>query len=243
MADNQEKPSATLSELFWSFAKVGVMTFGGGMAMLPMLQREIVENKKWATDEEIANYFAVGQCTPGIIAVNTATFIGYKTRGTLGGIIATLGVVFPSAVIITLLAGIIKRFEENPYVTKAFMGIRACVVVLILESVLKLWKSAVKDKITLTIFLAAAVLAIIVDISPVKIVIAAIIVGIIYETIRSRKAESPAVAQAAATSSGAASETTGGAQARDESADSFAGENKNEKTDGNDEFDGEEAEK
>ena len=99
-------------ELFLTFAKVGVMTFGGGYAMLPILQREVVDNKKWATEEEIMDYFAIGQCTPGIIAVNTATFIGQKYKGVLGGIIATLGVAFPSLIIISLLAGIIEAFSK-----------------------------------------------------------------------------------------------------------------------------------
>ena len=94
-------------DMFLTFAKVGVMTFGGGYAMLPILQREVVDSKGWATEEELMDYFAIGQCTPGIIAVNTATFIGQKNRGVLGGIIATLGLVFPSLVIITLLAGVI----------------------------------------------------------------------------------------------------------------------------------------
>lgn len=99
-----------LLTLFLTFAKVGVMTFGGGYAMLPILQREVVENKGWATDEELTDYFAIGQCTPGVIAVNTATFIGQKRRGILGGIVATLGVVFPSLVIIAALAGVITTF-------------------------------------------------------------------------------------------------------------------------------------
>ena len=98
--------------LFWTFAKMGVMTFGGGMAMLPILQREVVENKHWATEEELTDYYAIGQCTPGIIAVNTATFIGQKYKGIAGGIVATLGVVFPSLVIISILAGLINNFAD-----------------------------------------------------------------------------------------------------------------------------------
>ena len=99
-------------ELFWTFAKMGVMTFGGGYAMLPILQREVVENKRWVTEEEIMDYYAIGQCTPGIIAVNTATFIGQKIRGIAGGIVATLGLVFPSVVIISILAGLITNFSH-----------------------------------------------------------------------------------------------------------------------------------
>lgn len=99
-----KKEKTSLWLLFWTFAKMGVMTFGGGYAMLPILQREVIDNRGWATEEELMDYFAIGQCTPGIIAVNTATFIGQKLRGIAGGITATLGVVFPSLVIISLLA-------------------------------------------------------------------------------------------------------------------------------------------
>jgi chromate transporter len=113
-----------LWKLFWTFAKVGVMTFGGGYAMLPILQREIVDNKGWATEEELMDYFAIGQCTPGVIAVNTATFIGQKLTGLAGGITATLGVVFPSVVIISALAGVIEAFSHIQWVQNAFGGIR-----------------------------------------------------------------------------------------------------------------------
>ena len=121
-----------------TFAKVGVMTFGGGYAMLPILQREVVENKAWAVEEELVDYFAIGQCTPGVIAVNTATFIGQKQAGILGGIIATIGVVFPSLIIISLLAGVIEAFSHLNWVQHAFGGIRICVCILILNAVVKL---------------------------------------------------------------------------------------------------------
>ena len=127
-------------DLFGTFAKVGVMTFGGGYAMLPILQREVVENKGWATDEELVDYFAIGQCTPGIIAVNTATFVGQKQRGVVGGIVATLGIVFPSLLIITVLAGVINSFSHLDWVQHAFAGIRVCVCVLIFNAVVKLLK-------------------------------------------------------------------------------------------------------
>ena len=147
--------------LFLTFAKVGVCTFGGGYAMLPILQREVVQNKGWATDEELTDYYAIGQCTPGIIAVNTATFIGYKTKGIAGGIIATLGLVFPSLVIITIIAAFLKNFAELAVVQHAFAGIRACVCVLILNSILKLRKSTVIDRATTVIFIAVLILALI----------------------------------------------------------------------------------
>ena len=134
-----------LWELFYTFAKVGVMTFGGGYAMLPILQREVVEKKGWATDEELTDYFAIGQCTPGVIAVNTATFIGQKHRGVAGGIVATLGVVFPSLIIISALAKVITAYAHFSWVQHAFAGIRVCVCVLIFNAVLKLVKGAMKD--------------------------------------------------------------------------------------------------
>lgn len=106
------KKARILWDLFFTFMQVGGLTFGGGYAMLPILQREVVEKRGWATDEELTDYFAVGQCTPGIIAVNTATFVGQKQAGILGGIVATLGVVAPSLVIISILAGFINTFAE-----------------------------------------------------------------------------------------------------------------------------------
>ena len=166
-------------DLFWTFAKVGVMTFGGGMAMLPILQREVVENKGWATEEELMDYYAIGQCTPGIIAVNTATFIGKKYAGTFGGIAATLGVIFPSIVIITLLASVISNFADLAVVQHAFAGIRVCVCVLIFNSVLKLSKSSVKDKPTLVIALSVMALAFLTDLSPVVFVVLAAIAGLL----------------------------------------------------------------
>ena len=139
--------------LFLAFARVGVMTFGGGYAMIPILEREIVDRHGWASEEELMDYYAVGQCTPGVIAVNTATFIGYKVAGTIGGIVATLGVVFPSVVIITAIAGILTNFADVPAVKSAFAGIRVCVCVLIVQAVLRLWKKSVVDRQTLLLYL------------------------------------------------------------------------------------------
>ena len=148
-----------LLRMFLTFAKVGVMTFGGGYAMLPILQREIVEKHQWATDAELTDYFAIGQCTPGIIAVNTATFIGRKHQGILGGIVATLGVVFPSLVIITLIAAFLTNFADIPLVRNALAGVNACVVALIASSVLKLGKTTLKNSPSVVIFLCVLALA------------------------------------------------------------------------------------
>ena len=170
-----------LFDLFVTFAKVGVMTFGGGYAMLPILQREVVEAKQWATEEEVADYFAIGQCTPGIIAVNTATFIGQKQAGISGGISATLGLVFPSLVIITALAGIIGTISHIPMVQEAFAGIRVCVCVLIFNAVRKLWGKSVKDLWTRLIFGAVLLGMLLTDLSPVVFVVIAAVVGMLVK--------------------------------------------------------------
>lgn len=172
-----------LINLFKAFAKVGVLTFGGGYAMLPILQREIVEKNNWATDEEIMDYYAIGQCTPGVIAVNTATFIGQKNKGVIGGIVATLGVIFPSIVIITIVAAFISNFSDLPVVKNAFAGVRVCVCVLILNAVIKLWKNSVVDKATLVIFLGVFLGSALTDLSPIIFVLITAIAGIVVKNL------------------------------------------------------------
>lgn len=176
-----------LGRLFITFAVVGVTTFGGGYAMLPALQREVVEKRRWATDEEVMDWYAIGQCTPGVIAVNTATFVGQKLAGVLGGIFATLGVVFPSLVIITIIAAFIQNFAHLPAVQSAFAGIRVCVCVLILNAVVKLWKKSVVDWKTLLIFIAVFACSVFLDVSPVVYVIAAALAGIVVKESEARK--------------------------------------------------------
>lgn len=170
-----------LGELFLTFMQVGGLTFGGGYAMLPILQREVVEKRGWATDEELTDYFAVGQCTPGIIAVNTATFVGQKQAGVLGGIVATLGIVAPSLVTISVLAGFINTFAEVAVVKNAFAGIRVCVCVLIFNAVCKLWKGSVKSKLALAIFAVVTLGSLFFDLSPVLFVVVAAVLGICLE--------------------------------------------------------------
>ena len=174
-------------DLFLSFAKVGVLTFGGGYAMLPILQREVAENRKWATEEELMDYYAIGQCTPGVIAVNTATFIGRKVKGLAGSILATLGVVFPSLVIIIAIAAFVNNFADSPIVQNAFAGIRACVCVLILNAVVKLRKKAVVDKPTLLVFAIVFILSVFTNLSPVVYVILAAAAGIILKSLEAKK--------------------------------------------------------
>ena len=176
-----------LASLFLTFAKIGALTFGGGYAMLPILQRELVEQRGWVTEEELTDYFAIGQCTPGIIAVNVATFVGQKRRGVLGGVVATLGLVFPSLVIITAIAALLRNFAELALVKNAFAGIRVCVCVLILNAVVKLWKKAVVDIPTLLIFLAVLALTVFTGLSPVIFVLCAALAGILVKNLGVRR--------------------------------------------------------
>lgn len=175
-----------LWKLFYTFATVGVMTFGGGYAMLPALQREVVEKRGWATEEEVMDWYAIGQCTPGIIAVNTATFVGQKQKGVIGGIVATLGMVFPSLVIITIIAAFIRNFADLPAVQNAFAGIRACVCVLILNAVVKLWKKSVVDWKAFLIFALVFLGSVFLDVSPVLYVLAAALAGIVIKCLEVR---------------------------------------------------------
>ena len=176
-----------LFDLFWTFCKIGALTFGGGYAMLPLIQREIVENKKWSTEKEILDYYAVGQCTPGVIAVNTATFIGYKLRGIIGGIVATLGVIFPSIVIILIIATFLQNFADLAIVQSAFAGIRVAVVALIITSVVKLIKSSIIDYLGVIIAIIAFVISAFIGLSPVYVVIAAALTGFISKGLRGDK--------------------------------------------------------
>ncbi len=177
----------TLLQLFVIFARIGGFTFGGGYAMLPMLQKELVDNKGWTTNEELIDYYAVGQCTPGIIAVNVATFVGYKTKGILGGIFATLGMITPSIIIVGIIAAFISGFQDYEVVQWAFSGIRAAVVALVLSSMWKIAKKSIVDIFAFIIFLLVAVLSYVTDLSPVIFVIAAGVCGLILNSAGIRK--------------------------------------------------------
>ncbi|MBQ2699924.1 MAG: chromate transporter [Clostridia bacterium] len=169
-----------LWELFSSFFAIGAMTFGGGYAMLPMLEREIVQKHQWATQEEILNYFAIGQCTPGIIAVNTATFVGYKTQKIWGGIFATLGVVAPSVIIITVIAMVLQNFMDIQWVQHAFGGIRVAVCALIVASVIKLAKSNVKKNWHIALAVGAFVVTALLKLSPVYVVVGCAVLSFVF---------------------------------------------------------------
>lgn len=177
-----------LLRLYFAFFRIGAFTFGGGYAMLPMLEKELVDKYKWVTLEEIMDYFAIGQCTPGVIAVNTATFIGYKQRGVIGGIVATLGVISPSVVIISLIATVLTAIYENPIVKHAFSGIGIAVCAVLIQAVLKMGKSGLVDVFTWILAVAAFLLSFIFDISTIAIIAAAAVAAVIYKKVkRSRK--------------------------------------------------------
>lgn len=183
--ENKSK-AKTLLELVSVFALIGGTTFGGGYAMLPILQREIVEKRGWATEEELMDYYAIGQCTPGIIAVNVATFIGQKLLGLLGGIAASIGVVAPSVVIITLISLFLSNFAELEIVVHAFNAIRAAVCALILDSVIKLGKKSIKDTYCVIIFLVILAAALFLDVSPIWLVVTAGVAGYVLKPFADR---------------------------------------------------------
>ena len=176
-----------LLDMFFTCARSRGRTFGGGYAMLPMLQEEVVEKRGWATEDELMDYYAVGQCTPGVIAVNTATFIGYKQKGIPGSIFATAGVISPSILIIGIIAAFIRNFAELAAVKNAFAGIRVCVCVLIFNAVAKLYKKAVIDLPTTVIFVLVFLGSVLFDVSPAVYVVLSGAAGILIRNLGAGK--------------------------------------------------------
>lgn len=178
-----------LLELYWSFFKIGGMTFGGGLTMLPMLEHELVEKRKWITEEELLDCYAIGQCTPGIIAVNTATFVGFKKAGVAGGIFGTLGMVSPSILIITLVANFLKVFMTNEIFIHAMMGVRGVVCALLLNTVITLGKKSLKKIVNWIIALVILVLGFFTKLPTVVLVLMAAAAGIIINIIKEKKSK------------------------------------------------------
>lgn len=176
-----------LCELYISFFKIGALTFGGGLAMLPMLQRELVTNRKWCTEEEILDMYAIGQCTPGVIAVNTATFVGYKRVGVIGGIAGTLGMISPSLIIICLVASILQNFIHLPAVVHALAGIRVIVCALMINTVITMVKKGIVDKLGGVLFVGGFILACFTPIPTALIIVLAGIIGVIANNFGRRK--------------------------------------------------------
>ena len=182
-----------LLDLYWTYLKIGCVNFGGGYAMLPLLERELVSKKGWTTMDELRDYFAIGQCTPGVIALNVSTFVGQKRKGVAGAIAAMLGFLTGPVIIILIIAAFLREFATYPVIQHAFAGIRVCVCVLILQAVLRLWKSSVVDPVALVIYIVVFALHAFSGVLPVKIpaavlVILAGIAGVIISDRRNRAA-------------------------------------------------------
>ena len=176
-----------LIKLFLIFSKIGLFTFGGGYAMFPVIKGEIIDKRGWITEDELMDYYAIGQCTPGIIAVNVATFVGKKLKGFWGAAFATLGVVFPSVVIITIIAAFINNFADLWYVQSAFSGIRVAVIVLILNTIISMWKKSARNVFDYIVFLLALVLSFFNILSSVFVVILSAVAGVLYTVITNKK--------------------------------------------------------
>jgi chromate transporter len=160
-------------DIFLAFTVIGASTFGGGYAMVPVLERELIQKRRWITMDEVIDYYTIAQITPGIITVNMATFVGYKRKGVLGGIIATIAVVLPGVCLMILFSFFIKRFTGYALVRRAFAGVRIAVGALILDTVLKLLKGFFKDCRLLVIGGIAFALSALFSLSPVWIILGA----------------------------------------------------------------------
>lgn len=176
-----------LIDLYFAFFRIGALTFGGGYAMMPMLEREVVSRFNWATSDELLDYYAISQCTPGVIAVNVSTIIGNKQRGVVGAATATLGVITPSFFIILIIASILQEFSHLIVVQHAFSGIRVAVSALILMSILKLFKGSIVDKLTTFLFILSLSIAVFTPLSPVFIIIISACLGVVFKKILSRE--------------------------------------------------------
>ncbi|MBQ9027597.1 MAG: chromate transporter [Lachnospiraceae bacterium] len=186
-----------LLDLYITFARIGCVTFGGGYAMLPILERELVDKRHWTTMDDLRDYFSIGQCTPGIIALNVSTFIGEKKKGIPGALCATTGFLTGPVTTILIIAAFLTNFAEQPIVQHAFAGIRVCVCVLIVQAVLRLWKSSVVDAFSLFLYLLIFVLNAFSGVLPVKIpaavlVIIAGVIGVVVSARRRNKSRAAA---------------------------------------------------
>lgn len=179
----------TLWKLFFVFFRIGAFTIGGGYAMLPLIEREVVDNQKWVKQEEIVDVFAITQSVPGVIAINSSIFIGYKIGGMVGAVVAAAGVILPSFIIILAIAFLMFNIKDNIYAAKAFTGVRAGVTALIGLTAVKLGKAIIKDKISAVLALSSFIAIVIFDVHPILVIAAGGIIGYIVYGIR--KVEKP----------------------------------------------------
>ncbi len=187
ISGKKENTMKKLWELFITFFKIGAFTFGGGYAMIPLIQKEVVENKKWVSDEDILDIVAIAESTPGPIAINSATFIGFKTAGVKGSFFATLGVVLPSFVIISVIAYLLTEFADIKWVQYAFFGIRAGVLALVTKSLYTMYKKAPKGIISYIIITLAFVLVAFAGINALAVIALSAAAGLIVSEIKLRR--------------------------------------------------------
>jgi len=169
-----------LLELFWCFFIIGATLFGGGYAIIPVLERELIKKRKWTNMDEVMDYFAITQITPGIIAVNMATFIGFKRNGIAGGIAATLGLIIPGAALMIIISVFIKQAVEYEIIQQAFKGIRIAVCALILNTLVKLKKGVIVNFISVIFIIIAFILSVFFNLSPVLIIFGSVLAGLIF---------------------------------------------------------------
>ena len=178
-----------LLELFLTFAYIGMFAFGGGFVMLPIFEREFAKKRKWLSKEDVTDLFATAQCLPGILSCNFAVFVGYKQKGVSGGIAAALGMVTPSIVIILIIASFLSAFTDIEIVSKAFIGIRVCVCILIFNVVIKLWKQSIADKLAIVIFTVVFLITVFTGFPVAVLIILSGAFGIAISTIRKQAAK------------------------------------------------------
>ena len=179
----------TVLTLFGVFFKIGAFTFGGGYAMIPIIEKEVSEKRAWISEEDILDIFAISESTPGPIAINTATFIGYKIGGVLGSAFATLGVVLPSFIIISIISLILTEFSHLKPVQYAFNGIRAGVLALLIKALVSMYKKNKKSLFAYIIMAGAFVLAAFTNINVIFILIGCGVAGLTYSLITLRRAK------------------------------------------------------
>lgn len=185
---NRKEYFKRLWQLFATFFKIGAFTFGGGYAMIPLIQREVSEKRKWITDEEMLEVVAIAESTPGPIAVNSATFVGYKICGFWGSFFCTLGVVLPSFIIILAISGILELVQDMKVVKYAFMGIRAGVLALIIKALVKMYKACPKGLVSYIVMGLSFILAAIVKIDVIIVVICCAVIGLVSSMVAERRA-------------------------------------------------------
>ena len=182
-----KKKLKLLLSVFWVFFRIGAFTFGGGYAMIPLIQKEVVDDKKWISEDDVLDIIAIAESTPGPIAINSATFIGYKVAGVWGSFFSTLGVVLPSFLIIIAISFVLRQFESLKVVKYAFAGIRAGVLALIVKALVNMYKKCPKNIVSYIVIIASLLVAVVTDVNILYIIIGCALFGLVSSLIIARK--------------------------------------------------------